>query len=102
MCRLPLLSGGACFCTRDAMESYDVVLLIVALVKTVAPAGSPRQERGRPAGFCPSAFLLSRADKAPTGFGVSVRRIGAQKPAEANDIYRPVRQRYFMTVTIFN
>jgi hypothetical protein len=23
---------------------------------------------------------LSRADKAPTGFGVPVRRIGAQKP----------------------
>ena len=36
---------------------------------------------------------LSRADKAPTGFGVPVRRIGAQKPVAvrcANDIYRPV------------
>jgi hypothetical protein len=38
----------------------------------------------------------SRADKAPTGFGVPVRRIGAQKPVavrKANDIYRPVISR---------
>jgi hypothetical protein len=36
---------------------------------------------------------LSRADKAPTGFGVPVWWIGAQKPVavrSANDIYRPV------------
>jgi len=33
---------------------------------------------------------LSRADKAPTGFGVPVLRTGAQKPVEANCIYRPV------------
>jgi len=41
--------GGACFCTRGAMEDYDVVLFIVALAKTVPPRGSPRREPGRPA-----------------------------------------------------
>ena len=33
---------------------------------------------------------LSRADKAPTSSGVPFCRTGAQKPDEANDIYRPV------------
>ena len=41
--------GGACFCTRGAMQGYDVVLNIVALAKTVTPGGSPRREPGRPA-----------------------------------------------------
>ena len=41
--------GGACFCTRGAMQGYVVVLLIVALAKTVTPGGSPRREPGRPA-----------------------------------------------------
>jgi hypothetical protein len=41
--------GGACFCTRGAMQGYDVVLFIVALAKTVTPGGSPRREPGRPA-----------------------------------------------------
>ena len=41
--------GGACFCTRGAMQDYDVVLFIVALAKTVTPGGSPRREPGRPA-----------------------------------------------------
>ena len=27
MCRLPQLRGGACFCTRDAMQGYDVICL---------------------------------------------------------------------------
>jgi len=27
MCRLPQLRGGACFCTRDAMQGYDVIWL---------------------------------------------------------------------------
>jgi len=53
------------------------------LAKTVTPRGSAPWERGRPAGFCPSALAASRADKAPTGFGVLVMRISAQKPAEA-------------------
>ena len=29
--------GGACFCTRDAMQGYDVVLFVLALAKTVTP-----------------------------------------------------------------
>jgi len=29
--------GGACFCTRGAIQSYDIVLVIVALAKTVTP-----------------------------------------------------------------
>ena len=41
--------GGACFCTRGAMQGYDVVLFILALAKTVTPGGSPRREPGRPA-----------------------------------------------------
>ena len=39
--------GGACFCTRGAMQDYDVVLFIVALAKTVTPGGSPRREPGQ-------------------------------------------------------
>jgi hypothetical protein len=39
--------GGACFCTRGAMQGYDVVLFILALAKTVTPRGSPRREPGR-------------------------------------------------------
>jgi len=38
--------GGACFCTRGAMQNYDVVLFIVALAKTVTPAGVPGVSRG--------------------------------------------------------
>ena len=41
--------GGACFCTRGAMQGYDVVLFILALAKTVTPGGGPRREPGRPA-----------------------------------------------------
>ena len=40
--------GGACFCTRGAMQGYDVVLFILAMAKTVTPRGSPRREPGRP------------------------------------------------------
>jgi hypothetical protein len=40
--------GGACFCTRGAMQGYDVVLFIVALAKTVTPAGVPGGSRGGP------------------------------------------------------
>ena len=47
--------GGACFCTRGAMQGYDVVLFVLALAKTVTPGGSAPRERGRPAGFCPAA-----------------------------------------------
>ena len=41
--------GGACFCTRGAMQGYDVDLFILALAKTVTPGGSPRREPGQPA-----------------------------------------------------
>jgi len=44
---LPQLRGGACFCTRGAMQVYDVVLFVIALAKTVTPGGSPRREPGR-------------------------------------------------------
>ena len=39
--------GGACFCTRGAMQDYDVISVILALAKTVTPAGGPRREPGR-------------------------------------------------------
>jgi len=29
--------GGACFCTRGAMQDYDFDLIIIALAKTVTP-----------------------------------------------------------------
>ena len=48
--------GGACFCTRGAMQGYDVVLFILALAKTVTPGGSAPRERGQRAGFCPAAL----------------------------------------------
>ena len=41
--------GGACFCTRGAMQGYDVDLFILALAKTVTPGGGPRREPGRAA-----------------------------------------------------
>jgi len=41
--------GGACFCTRGAMQDYDVVLFVLALAKTVTPLGSPRREPGQAA-----------------------------------------------------
>ena len=41
--------GGACFCTRGAMQGYDVDLFFLALAKTVTPRGSPRRQPGRPA-----------------------------------------------------
>ena len=34
--------GGACFCTRGAMQDYDVDLFVLALAKTVTPRGVPR------------------------------------------------------------
>ena len=38
---LPQSRVGACFCTRGAMQGYDVNLFILALAKTVTPAGAP-------------------------------------------------------------
>ena len=43
------LRGGACFCTRGAMQGYDVDLFILALAKTVTPGGSPWREPGQAA-----------------------------------------------------
>jgi len=40
--------GGACFCTRGAVQDYDVVLSLIALAKTVTPVGAPGGSRGRP------------------------------------------------------
>jgi len=40
--------GGACFCTRGAMQGCDGYYFIVALAKTVTPRGSPRREPGQP------------------------------------------------------
>ena len=48
--------GGACFCTRGAMQGYDFDLSILALAKTVTPGGSAPRERGQRAGFCPAAL----------------------------------------------
>ena len=45
---LPQSRGGACFCTRDAKQDYDVDLFIVALAKTVTPVGVPGGSRGGP------------------------------------------------------
>jgi len=61
--------GGACFCTRGAMQGYDVDLFVLALAKT---SGLVFARRLQP---------QSRADKAPTGFGVLIWFISAQKPA---------------------
>ena len=47
--------GGACFCTRGAMQDYDGYYFILALAKTVTPGGSAPRERGQWAGFCPEA-----------------------------------------------
>ena len=40
--------GGACFCTRGAMQGYDGYYFILALAKTVTPVGVPGGSRGRP------------------------------------------------------
>jgi len=44
-----MADGGASFCTRGAMQDYDVDLFIFALAKTVTPGGSPRREPGQAA-----------------------------------------------------
>ena len=41
MCMLAQHRGGARFCTRGAMQEYDLIFLIVALAKTVTPGGGP-------------------------------------------------------------
>jgi hypothetical protein len=43
-----LCRGGTRFCTRGALQGYDVILFILALAKTVTPVGAPGGSRGRP------------------------------------------------------
>ena len=51
------LRGGACFCTRDALQGCDCYLFILALAKTVTPGGSPRGSgAGRTAGHLTVLF----------------------------------------------
>jgi len=52
--------GGACFCTRGAMQGYDVVLFFVALAKTVTPGGGPRREPGQAAPLTTYCSSLAR------------------------------------------
>jgi hypothetical protein len=40
--------SGARFCTRGAMQGYDVDLILLALAKTVTPVGVPRESGARP------------------------------------------------------
>ena len=67
--------GGACFCTRGAMQGYDVVLFFLALVKTVTPGGGPR--RGAGAGRTADHLIIL--------FSLKILAVRS-----ANDIYRPV------------
>ena len=74
------LRGGACFCTRDALQGCDCYLFILALAKTVTPGGSPRGSgAGRTAGHLTVLFS---------------QRILAVR--SANDIYRPVSVSLFL------
>jgi len=75
MCMLPQHRGGACFCTRGAVQGYDVVLFILALAKTVTPVGDPGGSRGGP-WRQPQNRLFSYLIVAPRS---------------GNCIYRPVR-----------
>ena len=75
MCMLAQSRGGACFCTRGAMQGYGVVLFILAFAKTVTPAVIPGGAgAGRTAGHL--TFRFSQKV-------LAVR--------SSNDTYRPVR-----------
>jgi len=60
MCMLPQSRGGACFCTRGAMQGYDVDMIILALAKTVTPGGSPRREPGQAVPLTTKCSSLAR------------------------------------------
>jgi len=85
MCMLPQSRGGARFCTRGAMQGYDVVLFILALAKTVTPAGAPGGSRGGP-WRQPQSRLFSYPIVAPRS---------------GNCIYRPVTTRLFHQSHLF-
>ena len=72
-----LADGGACFCTRGAVQDYDVVLFILALAKTVTPGGSPRREPGRPV-------------PPLTVFHFDLKILAAQKPMTYTDLLATV------------
>ena len=78
--------GGACFCTRGAIWDYDVVLLIVALAKTVTPGGSPRRKPGRPA---PPLKV----------FHIDRNILAVQKPIAYTDLLDQVLLSYFSGFT---
>ena len=69
--------GGACFCTRGAMQGYDGYCLILALAKTVTPGGSPRREPGQPA---PPLKV----------FHFDQKILAVQKPIAYTDLLAPV------------
>jgi hypothetical protein len=79
---LPQHRGGARFCTRGAMQGYDVDLVILALAKTVTPVGVPGGSRGGP-WRQPQNRLFS--------YSIVATRSG-------NCIYRPVSGRLFVTI----
>ena len=69
--------GGARFCTRGAMQDYDVYLFVLALAKTVTPGGSPRREPGQPV---PPSTILHFDQKI----------LAAQKPMTYTDLLQHV------------
>ena len=77
MCMLAQSRGGACFCTRGAMQDYEVVLFNVALAKTVTPRGSPRREPGQPV-------------PPLTVFHFNQKILAAQKPMTYTDLLEAV------------
>jgi len=60
------------------MQVYDVVLFIVELVKTVTPEGVSGGSGAGGQVFARRLQPQSRADKAPTGFGVPAWRTGVK------------------------
>ena len=65
--------GGTRFCTRGAMQDYDVVLFILALAKTVTPAGVPGGSRGS---LCRNHITILLSQKI----------LAAQKPMTYTDL----------------
>ena len=80
--QLAQLRGGACFCTRGAVQDYDVVLFILALAKTVTPRASAPRQRGQPV----PPLLICRG-----GYKV----FAAQKPIAYTDLLGPVNYSYY-------
>ena len=84
MCRLPQCRGGACFCTRGAMQGYDVVLFVLALAKTVTPGGSPRREPGR---AVPPTTQMSSLARRFSRYGVAIAYTGLLEIVAASIIF---------------